>query len=170
MVNKTRVTSIRTSHAQTHTHTVTHIHSFIFPLLPLQHRANLTVSWSLLQNAVGPPRRVISWSQGLYLHRTTQHRGTKNLHPCPKRDSNPRSSVGSLKHISLHGSEYFIDVFTSKLIGTQYRGLLCQTVRVTQLLILSAAHCPRRDTNWRLQSQEPSYVPFHQRNWFHSSE
>jgi hypothetical protein len=40
---------------------------------------------------------VISPSQGLYLHRTAQHRETKDKHPCPKRDSNPRSGVLALK-------------------------------------------------------------------------
>jgi hypothetical protein len=35
--------------------------------------------------------RVISPSQGLYLHRKTQHRKTRDKHPCLERDSNPRS-------------------------------------------------------------------------------
>jgi hypothetical protein len=33
------------------------------------------------------------WSarrRGLYLHRTTQHIDTRDKHPCPQRDSNPR--------------------------------------------------------------------------------
>jgi hypothetical protein len=28
--------------------------------------------------------------RGLYLHRTTQHINTRDKHPCPQRDSNPR--------------------------------------------------------------------------------
>jgi hypothetical protein len=54
-----------------------------------------------LRRAVGLPGRVISSSQGLYLHRTTQHRKTMDKHPCPMQDSNTRSSVRKLKaHIS----------------------------------------------------------------------
>jgi hypothetical protein len=29
-------------------------------------------------------------SRGLYLHRTTRHRNTRDKHPCPQRDSNTR--------------------------------------------------------------------------------
>jgi hypothetical protein len=43
-----------------------------------------------------PP--VDEWSsrhRGLYLHRTTQHINTTDKHPCPQRDSNPRSQQQS---------------------------------------------------------------------------
>jgi hypothetical protein len=40
---------------------------------------------------VGLLGRVISSSQGLYLHRTTQHRKARDKHSCLERDSNPRS-------------------------------------------------------------------------------
>jgi hypothetical protein len=43
------------------------------------------------RHMVGLLGRVISPSQGLYLHRTTQHRKTRDKHPCLKWDSNPRS-------------------------------------------------------------------------------
>jgi hypothetical protein len=49
------------------------------------------------RHMVGLLGRVISSSQGLYLHRTTQHRQTRKKHPCLKRDSNPRSGVQALK-------------------------------------------------------------------------
>jgi hypothetical protein len=42
-----------------------------------------------LQHTVGLLGQVIRLPQGLYLHGTTQHRKTKDKHPCPKRDSNP---------------------------------------------------------------------------------
>jgi hypothetical protein len=44
-----------------------------------------------LRHMVGLLGRVISPSQGLYLHRTTQQRKTRDKHPCLERDSNPRS-------------------------------------------------------------------------------
>jgi hypothetical protein len=49
--------------------------------------------------------RVISPSQGLYLHRTTQHRKTRDKHPCLKRDSNPRSQqpTGQDPRLRPHG-------------------------------------------------------------------
>jgi hypothetical protein len=40
---------------------------------------------------------VIISSQGLYLHPATEHRKTKDKISCPKRDSNPRSSVRAFK-------------------------------------------------------------------------
>jgi hypothetical protein len=40
---------------------------------------------------VGLLGRVINPSQGLYLHRTTQHRKTRDKHPCLERNSNPRT-------------------------------------------------------------------------------
>jgi hypothetical protein len=58
---------------------------------------NLMVPWSILRHAVELPERVISSSQGLYLHKTTQHRKTKDKQPCPERYSNPRSSVRAFK-------------------------------------------------------------------------
>jgi hypothetical protein len=50
-----------------------------------------------LRRTVGQLGRMISWLQDLYVHRTTKHRKTKDKHLCPKRDSNPRSSVQALK-------------------------------------------------------------------------
>jgi hypothetical protein len=50
-----------------------------------------------LRHMIAPLGRVVSPSQGLYLHRTAQHRETKDKHPCPKRDSKPRFSVRALK-------------------------------------------------------------------------
>jgi hypothetical protein len=44
----------------------------------------------LFRHMVGLIGRVISPSQGLYLHRTTQHWKTRDKHPCLERDSNPR--------------------------------------------------------------------------------
>jgi hypothetical protein len=46
----------------------------------------------ILRYTVGLSGRMFSSLQGLYLHRSTQYRMTKDKHPCPKRDSNPRSS------------------------------------------------------------------------------
>jgi hypothetical protein len=51
----------------------------------------------VMRHTVGLPGWVISTSQGLYVHRTTQHAQNKDKHPCPKRNSNPRSSVLELK-------------------------------------------------------------------------
>jgi hypothetical protein len=75
---------------------------------------SLQPQWSLpsvfgflisLRHMVGFPGRVIGPSQGLYLHRTPQHRKTKDKHPRPDRDSNPRSRVRALKdHASAHPS------------------------------------------------------------------
>jgi hypothetical protein len=45
----------------------------------------------LFRYLVGLLGRVISPSQGLYLHRTTQHRKTRDKHPWLEWDSNPRS-------------------------------------------------------------------------------
>jgi hypothetical protein len=55
------------------------------------------VSKSIFRHAVELPGRIISSSQGLYLHRTTQHRRIKDEHACPERNSNPRSSVRAFK-------------------------------------------------------------------------
>jgi hypothetical protein len=54
------------------------------------------------ENTVALPGRVISPSQGLYLHRTTQHRKTKDKHPCPERDSNP---LCSMRALNAHASD-----------------------------------------------------------------
>jgi hypothetical protein len=45
----------------------------------------------LFRQMVGLLGRVISPSQGLYLHRKTQHRKTRTNIPCHERDSKPRS-------------------------------------------------------------------------------
>jgi hypothetical protein len=50
-----------------------------------------------LRHTAAPPGPVISPSQGLYLHRTTQHKETKDKHPCLKRNSNPRSGEQALR-------------------------------------------------------------------------
>jgi hypothetical protein len=47
----------------------------------------------VFRHMVGLLGRVISPSQGLYLHRTTQHRKTRDKHPCLERDLNPRSQI-----------------------------------------------------------------------------
>jgi hypothetical protein len=59
----------------------------------------------LFRHMVGLLGRVISPSQGLYLHRTTQHRKTRYKHPCLERDSNPRSQqlTGQDPHLWPHG-------------------------------------------------------------------
>jgi hypothetical protein len=59
----------------------------------------------LFIHMVGLLGRVISSSQGLYLHRTTQHRKTRDKHPCLERDSNPRSQqpTGQDPSLRLHG-------------------------------------------------------------------
>jgi hypothetical protein len=69
-----------------------HVMCVYFQPLPLEHRANLMLSWSVFATYGG----IIS-SQGLYLHRITQHSETKDKHPCPKRDSNPQPRVRALK-------------------------------------------------------------------------
>jgi hypothetical protein len=53
------------------------------PRLPLIRFLN-----HIVRHTVGLPGWAISPSQGLCLHRTTQHRNTKDKHPCPERDSN----------------------------------------------------------------------------------
>jgi hypothetical protein len=59
----------------------------------------------LFRHMVGLLGRVISPSQGLYLHRTTQHRKTRDKHPCLGRDSNPRSQqpTGQDPRLRPHG-------------------------------------------------------------------
>jgi len=44
---------------------------------------------------VGLRGRVIGPTQGLYLHRTTQHRKNAHTHPCSEQDSNLRSRCSS---------------------------------------------------------------------------
>jgi hypothetical protein len=51
------------------------------------------ISCSSFRHTVGLLAPVISPSQGLCLHRTTQRGETKDKHQCLKRDSNSRSSV-----------------------------------------------------------------------------
>jgi hypothetical protein len=59
----------------------------------------------LFRHMVGLLGRVISPSQGLYLHRTTQHRKTRDKYPCLERDSNPRSQqpIGQDPRLRPHG-------------------------------------------------------------------
>jgi hypothetical protein len=59
----------------------------------------------LFRHTVGLLGRVISPSQGLYLHRTTQHRKTRDKHPCLERDSSPRSQqpTGQDPRLRPHG-------------------------------------------------------------------
>jgi hypothetical protein len=59
----------------------------------------------LFRHMVGLLGRVFSPSQGLYLHRTTQHRKTRDIHPCLERDSNPRSQqpTGQDPRLRPHG-------------------------------------------------------------------
>jgi hypothetical protein len=59
----------------------------------------------LFRHMVGLLGRVIRPSQGLYLHRTTQHRKTRDKHPCLERDSNPRSqqTTGQDLRLRPHG-------------------------------------------------------------------
>jgi hypothetical protein len=59
------------------------------PLIPFHNH--------ILRHTVGLLGRVISSSQGLYLRKTTQHRRTKDKHPCLKRDSDPRPSIWALR-------------------------------------------------------------------------
>jgi hypothetical protein len=58
----------------------------------------------LFRHMVGLLGRVISPSQGLYLHRTTQHKDA-DKHPCLERDSNPRSQqpTGQDPRLRPHG-------------------------------------------------------------------
>jgi hypothetical protein len=90
--------SKRDHHHHHHHH---HHHQWLYspsgPWPPLLRYLN-----HILRHTVGLPGRVISRSQGLYLHRTTQHRKTKGKHPSPERDSNPRTSVRAPK---LHASD-----------------------------------------------------------------
>jgi hypothetical protein len=59
----------------------------------------------LFRHVAGLLGRVISPSQGLYLHRTTQHRKTRDKHPCFERDPNPRSQqpTGQDPRLRPHG-------------------------------------------------------------------
>jgi hypothetical protein len=59
----------------------------------------------LFRHMVGLLGRVISPSQSLYLQRTTQHRKTRDKHPCLKRDSYPRSQqpIGQDPLLRPHG-------------------------------------------------------------------
>jgi hypothetical protein len=61
--------------------------------------------FELFRQMVGLLGRVISPSQGLYLHRTTQHRKTRDKHPCLEWDSNPQSQqpTGQGPRLRPHG-------------------------------------------------------------------
>jgi len=50
---------------------------------------------NLFGQLVGLLGRGFSPTQGLYLHRTTQHRKNVDTHPCPEQDSNLRSQCSS---------------------------------------------------------------------------
>jgi hypothetical protein len=50
---------------------------------------------NLFGQLVGLLGREISPTQGLYLHRTTQHRKSADTHPCSEQDSNLRSQCSS---------------------------------------------------------------------------
>jgi hypothetical protein len=64
--------------------------------------------------------RVISPSQGLYLHRTIQHRKTRDKHPCFKRDSNPRSQQPTGQNPRLS---------TATVTGTHTHICMCERVK-----------------------------------------
>jgi hypothetical protein len=86
----------------------------------------------LFRHMVGLLGRVISPSQGLYLHRTTQHRKTRDKHPCLKRDSNPRSQqpIGQDPRLRPHG--HLLLLPSPNIIG--YKSLFC----VVSLLLFSS--------------------------------
>lgn len=67
----------------------------------MQVSSTLLVARSVFKRTVGLPGRMVSSSQGLSLHRTTQRGETKDKHSCSKRDTNTRSSVGMLKVLAL---------------------------------------------------------------------
>jgi hypothetical protein len=71
--------------------------------------------FSYIRHMVGLPGRVISPSQGLYLHRTTQHRKTRDKHPCLERDSNHDPSNQPAK---IHASDRTATV-TGSIRGSQ---------------------------------------------------
>jgi hypothetical protein len=82
---------------------------FFFPWLysPFLDLGRLTYRrfLELFRHVVGLLGRVISPSQGLYLHRTKQHKKDADKHPCLKRDSNPRSQqpIGQDPRLRPHG-------------------------------------------------------------------
>jgi hypothetical protein len=85
------------------------LHNFFFlvALQSLKDLDRLTYRrfLELFRHMIGFRGRVIIPSQGLYLHRTTQHRKTRAKHPCLKRDSNPRSQQPTSQdpRLRLHG-------------------------------------------------------------------
>jgi hypothetical protein len=85
------------------------IFSFFFSPVALQYFRTLATSHrrflELFRHMVGLLGRVISPSQGLYLHKTTQHRKTRDKHPRLERDSNPRSQqqTGQDPRLRPHG-------------------------------------------------------------------
>jgi hypothetical protein len=73
---------------------------------PLEHKATNGFLISL-QHTLWLLGQVISSSQGLYLHKTTQHRETKDKHACPEQDLNPWSTIQVLKaHASDHAATW----------------------------------------------------------------
>jgi hypothetical protein len=83
---------------------------FIFFSVALQSFRTLTASHiggflNHIRHMVGFLGRVMTPSQGLYLHRTTQHRKTRDKHSCLDRDSNPQSQqpTGQDPRLRPHG-------------------------------------------------------------------
>jgi hypothetical protein len=117
----------------------------------------------ILRRTVGLPGRVISPSRGLYLHRTTQHRETKDRHPCPERDSKQRSTVRELK---AHASDRAVTGSTwQELTWWNFSGnrLRDQTKRTWFLLLHITLHC---DVHILAASSNLSrHAPVHPRNW-----
>jgi hypothetical protein len=52
--------------------------------------------------------------RGLYLHRTTQHRNTRDKHQCPQRDSNPRPQQPSGRKPTTNTNENNTSYFSIK--------------------------------------------------------
>jgi hypothetical protein len=92
---------------------------------------------------VGLLGRVISPSQGLYLHRTTQHRKTRDKHPCLERDSNPRSpqSTGQDPRLRPHGhcDRFYIDIMFI-LIFVKIRPLVQNSLDGTETWVWFLKH------------------------------
>jgi hypothetical protein len=72
--------------------------------------------------------RVISPSQGLYLHRTTQHRKTRDKYACLERDSNPQSQqpTGQDPRLRPHGHfdqlfYYVLLILPNRLVHRELR-------------------------------------------------
>jgi hypothetical protein len=86
---------------------------------------------------VGILGRVIRPSQGFYLHRTTQHRKTRDEHPCLERDSNPWSQqpTGQDPRLRPHGH---CDRPLYSVVGT----FPYDAVYVPVLNVIRDPHCP----------------------------